>query len=203
MRTKLLKPAFTFALFLTVCGTSLMVSAENPIANTEYGKVRGQLEDSIAVFKGVRYGADTATTRFQAPKKPAPWSGVRDAYEFGNQAPQSALGMAGGLFTSWENRTTNSEDTLFLNVWTPALNDNKKRPVMVWFHGGGFAAGSGASHAYDGVRLAKRGDVVVVTVNHRLNVFGHLYLAEFGKQFADSGNVGILDLKLALAWWPP
>lgn len=172
----------------------------NPVADTEYGKVRGRVEEGINVFKGVRYGADTSTTRFQAPAKPEPWEGIADAFEYGNQTPQRAGGSGGGLFASWANRMEDSEDSLFLNIWTPGLNDGKKRPVMVWFHGGGFSSGSGSSHGYDGVRLANRGDVVVVTVNHRLNVFGHLYLSEFDQQFADSGNAGILDLKLALEW---
>jgi len=175
--------------------------AADPIATTKYGKVRGKIEDGINVFKGVRYGADTATTRFQAPRAPASWSDVLDAFDYGNQTPQASGGDGGGLFKSWANRKANSEDCLFLNVWTPGLRDNKKRPVMVWFHGGGFSSGSGSSHGYDGVRLAKRGDVVVVTVNHRLNVFGHLYLAQLGgAKFADSGNTGVLDLVHSLKW---
>jgi para-nitrobenzyl esterase len=171
-----------------------------PIATTRAGKVRGAEDNGIKVFKGVRYGADTATTRFQAPKPPEPWTGLVDALDFGAQAPQPAGGDGGGLFRSWANRRPDSEDCLFLNVWTPGLGDGKKRPVMVWLHGGGFTSGSGASHAYDGARLARRGDVVVITVNHRLNAFGHLYLAEFGPRFADSGNAGILDIVLALQW---
>lgn len=169
-------------------------------ATTQAGKVRGLVEDGVNVFKGVRYGADTATTRFRAPAKPAPWRDVVDAFDYGNQTPQAAGGGGGGLFGSWANRKEDSEDCLFLNVWTPALRDGKKRPVMVWFHGGGFAAGSGSSFAYDGVRLANRGDVVVVSVNHRLNIFGHLSLAEFGEQYADSGNAGVLDLIQSLEW---
>lgn len=175
-------------------------AAEGSILETRHGRVRGATEAGINVFKGVRYGADTAATRFQPPASPEPWGGVVDALEFGNQAPQFAGGDAGGLFTSWANRMPDSEDCLFLNVWTPGVADGKKRPIMVWLHGGGFLAGSGASHAYDGVRLAQRGDVVVITINHRLNYFGHLYLAEFGDRFADSGNVGVLDIVLALQW---
>ena len=172
------------------------------IAATAYGRVRGAVEDGILVFKGIRYGADTATTRFQPPVPPSPWSDVEDALNYGNSARQVPLGSGGGLFTSWRTNPAPalSEDCLFLNVWTPALDDGGKRPVMVWLHGGGFTSGSGSSNAYDGVRLANRGDVVVVTVNHRLNIFAHLYLAEFGEQFADSGNVGILDLIQSLEW---
>ena len=173
-----------------------------PIAATKAGKVRGFTLDGIKVFLGVRSGADTATTRFAAPKPPQPWSGVRDALEYGAQAPQpvGGSGDGGGLFKSWARKTSMGEDCLFLNVWTPALRDGKKRPIMLWFHGGGFAAGSGASTAYEGTRLCQRGDVVVVTVNHRLNLFGHLYLAQYGEPFADSGNAGILDLVLAMQW---
>lgn len=187
---------------LSALGASGPGAATNaaPILETTYGRVRGAVEDGIAVFKGVRYGADTATTRFQPPKPPEPWSGVVDALDFGPQAPQASGGDGGGLFTSWANRRPDSEDCLFLNVWTPGVADGKQRPIMVWLHGGGFAAGSGSSHAYDGVRLANRGDVVVVTINHRLNLFGHLYLAQYGERFADSGNVGVLDIVQALEW---
>jgi para-nitrobenzyl esterase len=191
---------------LIIPATVFAADGSEPIATTRAGKIRGAKEGGIYVFKGVRYGADTAKTRFQAPQAPQPWNGIVDALDYGNQTPQASAGDGGGLFKSWANRRTDSEDCLFLNVWTPGLRDQKKRPVMVWFHGGGFSSGSGASHAYDGVRLAKRGDVVVVTVNHRLNVFGHLYLtglgvAEMGDgKFADSGNVGVLDLVHSLQW---
>lgn len=175
-----------------------------PTVATRAGDVRGFIEDGIIVFKGVRYGADTAQTRFAAPMPPAPWSEVRDARNYGASAPQEPYppGTAGGLFESWatDPAPPNSEDTLFLNIWTPALRDGRKRPVMVWFHGGGFSRGSGSSNAYDGIRLARRGDVVVVTVNHRLNLFGHLYLARYGQQFTHSGNAGVLDLVLSLEW---
>lgn len=175
-----------------------------PTVATRAGDVRGFIEDGIIVFKGVRYGADTAQTRFAAPMPPAPWSEVRDARNYGPSAPQEPYppGTAGGLFESWatDPAPPNSEDTLFLNIWTPALRDGRKRPVMVWFHGGGFSRGSGSSNAYDGIRLARRGDVVVVTVNHRLNLFGHLYLARYGQQFTHSGNAGVLDLVLSLEW---
>jgi para-nitrobenzyl esterase len=179
----------------------LLYASAEPIATTKAGKVRGKVEDGIYVFKGVRYGADTAKTRFAVAREPEPWGGVADAFDYGNQTPQAVAGDGGGLFKSWANRRPDSEDCLFLNVWTPGLAASAKRPVMVWFHGGGFTSGSGSSFAYDGVRLAQRRDVVVVTVNHRLNIFGHLYLATLGgSRFADSGNVGILDLVHSLKW---
>jgi para-nitrobenzyl esterase len=198
-RRTLIKAVAATAAISAVAGPS-RAEASGPVAVTTAGKVRGAVQDGINVFKGVRYGADTATTRFQAPRPPQSWPEIRDALDFGNQAPQPAGGEAGGLFRSWANRKPDSEDCLFLNVWTPGVADGKKRPVMVWLHGGGFTSGSGASNGYDGGRLARRGDVVVITINHRLNLFGHLFLAEFGPEFADSGNAGILDIVLALQW---
>lgn len=175
--------------------------ASQPVVATKFGQVRGQLEDGVAVFKGVRYGADTSTARFQPPRDPEPWSDVKEATGYANSAPQGVGGDGGGLFKSWrpDPPLPTSEDCLFLNVWTPAA-DGKKRPVLVWFHGGGFATGSGSSYAYDGVRLAKRGDVVVVTTNHRLNMFGYLNLAGYGAPFEDSGAVGALDMIHSLKW---
>ena len=178
------------------------VSAAEPIAETAHGRVRGVVEDGIFTFKGIRYGADAATTRFAAPAKPGPWDGELDATSFGASCPQTPTGNPAGLFTSWrpDPAPPLEEDCLFLNVWTPALADGGKRPVMVWFHGGGFTSGNGASRGYDGVRLARRGDVVVVTVNHRLNVFGYLALGHYGEGFADSPVAGVLDMVLALEW---
>ncbi len=173
-----------------------------PVATSEYGSVRGTVEDGIYTFKGIRYGADTATTRFAAPARPEPWDDVADTTTFGASCPQTPTGNPGGLFSSWrpDPAPPLSEDCLFLNVWTPGLSNGGARPVMVWFHGGGFSSGNGASRAYDGVRLARRGDVVVVTVNHRLNVFGYLALDHYGEGFEDSPVAGVLDMIQALQW---
>jgi para-nitrobenzyl esterase len=167
--------------------------ANGPIATTVHGKVRGVEVNGIKVFKGVRYGADTAPRRFMPALPPQPWTGVADALAYGPACPQT------------RTQEAVSEDCLFLNVWTPAALDGKggggKRPVMVYVHGGAHANGSGSDPLYDGVNLARRGDVVVVTVNHRLNVFGYGYLAALGgPDLADSGNVGNLDLVMALEW---
>ncbi|MEO8682784.1 MAG: carboxylesterase family protein, partial [Vicinamibacterales bacterium] len=160
------------------------------VATTTAGRIRGRIVEGIRIFKGVRYGADTATRRFLPPIASQPWTGVRDAFEFGPMAPQPSTG----------GRPI-GEDCLHLNVWTPGLRDGAKRAVMVWFHGGAYSSGTSNEIETDGARLSRRGDVVVVTVNHRLNAFGYLYLAEYGgAELADSGNAGMLDLVLALQW---
>ncbi|MCS3748601.1 para-nitrobenzyl esterase [Xanthomonas arboricola] len=160
-----------------------------PLAQVRSGALRGYREQGICVFKGIPYGGDTAARRFQAPVPETPWQGVRDASAFGAAAPQPKASEP------------TSEDCLFLNVWTPALRDGGKRPILFYIHGGGYTTGSGSDPLYDGVRLCKRGDVVVITVNHRLNLFGYLSLAQLGDaSFADSGNAGQLDLIQALQW---
>ena len=160
-----------------------------PVARTRHGPVRGYRDQGVSVFKGVRYGADTGPRRFQPPVPPQPWTEVRDAMAYGAASPQGGRGDE-----------PTSEDCLFLNVWTPALRDGARRPVMVYVHGGAYSTGSGSAALYDGVRLARRGDVVVVSLNHRLNAFGYAYLARLVPELADSGNAGQLDLVLALRW---
>jgi para-nitrobenzyl esterase len=184
-----------------------------PVAKTTNGKVRGRVVgQGVLCFKGVSYGMDTAQTRFAAPRPPTPWSDVRDAFVWGPRAPQvtgarpqyesaKVPALEAGYHLP-PDEGVESEDCLHLNVWTPALRDGKKRPVMVYIHGGAYSNGTVNAELYDGTRLAQRGDVVVVTVNHRLNLFGYLYLAELlpGQGFEDSGNAGQLDLVLALQW---
>jgi para-nitrobenzyl esterase len=161
----------------------------DPVAMTRHGPVRGYRDGPVSVFKGVRYGADTGPRRFQPPAPPQPWTNPAAATTYGPACPQRGRGEG-----------TMSEDCLFLNVWTPAL-DGARRPVMVYIHGGAYSTGSGSAALYDGARLARRGDVVVVTLNHRLNAFGYAYLARLGgPDLADSGNAGQLDLLLALNW---
>ncbi len=179
--------------------------AAEPIVETTAGKLRGALVDGINVFKGIPYGASTAgANRFMAPQKPAAWSGVRDALHLGPQAPQNPNAWSPALQALWPkpmggDPEPNSEDCLVLNVWTKGLKDGKKRPVMVWIHGGGFSFGSDGP--YPGLNLAKFGDIVVVGINHRLNVFGYLYLGEVGgAKFAQSGNAGMLDIVASLEW---
>ena len=188
--------------------------AADPVAKTTNGKVSGgyKAAEGIAWFKGIPYGMDTAKTRFAAPKRPVAWDGVRECVEWGPRAPQTV-----GARPEYESAKAaearpgyhlpadegvQREDCLHVNVWTPGLRDGKKRPVMFYIHGGAFANGTANAQLYDGTRLAKRGDVVVVTVNHRLNSFGYMYLAGAlpGQGFEDSGNAGQLDLVLALEW---
>ncbi len=164
------------------------------IAETAFGKVRGVDQAGIKTFKGIPYGANTAgARRFQPPADPAHWTGVRDALAWGPTAPQSDPGAAAAA--------AEGEDCLVLNIWTPALRDGHKRPVLFWCHGGGFATGSGSGPGTDGANLARRGDVVVVTINHRLNALGFAHLEEFGgPEFGESGGVGMLDIVHALRW---
>ena len=164
-------------------------SRQNPVAPTIAGSVRGYVEDGISIFKGIRYGTDTASRRFMPPEAPPPWKEVTEAFDYGASAPQDGTDAM------------ISEDCLFLNVWTPGLGSNASRPVMFYIHGGAYSHGSGSSPLYDGRALCQRGNVVVVTVNHRLNAFGYLYLQRFAPgTLPDSGNVGQLDLVLALRW---
>src|SRR6185295_18783406 len=174
-------------------------------AETTFGSVRGVDAAGIKTFKGIPYGASTAgKNRFMPPVDPAKWTGVRDALAYGASAPQrepGAGGAANDLAVAGAGLPGESEDCLVLNVWTPAVGDGRKRPVMVWCHGGGFATGSGSSPVTDGTNLARRGDVVVVSINHRLNVLGFTSLAQLGgNEFAQSGAVGMLDIVHALKW---
>ena len=171
-----------------------------PVVDTLLGKVRGLQDGPLHRFKGLSYGASTEGRRFLPPRAPEPWTGVRDAVRVGDRCPQAELKVMPESRAS-ETHEPMSEDCLFLNVWTAGLKGSGKRPVMVWLHGGGFANGSGANIRYDGSNLALRHDVVAVTLNHRLNAFGYLYLADLlGEPYAASGDVGMMDIVLALQW---
>ncbi|MGB5050116.1 MAG: carboxylesterase family protein [Caldilineaceae bacterium] len=158
---------------------------------TSYGKLRGRRKAGVNIFQGIPYaGRASGEYRFRRPAELQPWAGVRDALQLGAPAVQPPR----------QNEPEPSEDCLFLNIWTPA-NDNGKRPVMFYSHGGGFVIGSGGSPLQDGTNLARNFDVVVVQSNHRLGLLGFLYLDELaGSEYAGSGNQGILDIAAALAW---
>jgi para-nitrobenzyl esterase len=182
------------------------------VVRTKYGPVQGLIEDGVSAYKGIRYAAPPiGKLRFMPPAPPPSFTNVYDASDFGAPAMQ----MAGGttvianndfgfqmhrVFTTPSELKIQNEDCLYLNVWTPAP-DRKKRPVMVWIHGGGFAYGSGSQPIYQPDGLARHHDVVAVSLNHRLNVFGYLNLAEaMGPDYASSGTVGMQDLVAALQW---
>jgi para-nitrobenzyl esterase len=174
------------------------------VVATSNGPVRGYRANGLQIFKGLRYGAPpVGALRFAPPRKPAPWTEPADAIALG--APAIQTGVKPGETTGGRSagdppapgQPGTDEDCLFINVWTPGLTG--RRPVMVWLHGGGFAAGSGGAAMYDGAALARRGDAVIVTVNHRLNVFGYLNLAEFGGH-PSSGEAGMLDIVQVLEW---
>jgi para-nitrobenzyl esterase len=179
-------------------------SYESPVVRTTYGPVRGASRNGVVCFKGIPYaGSPAGKNRFKAPPPLEPWSGVRDALVYGPASIQ----------TTDPNRPKNlpmfptSEDSLFLNVWTPAFWDGEKRPVMFYSHGGGFATGNGGAETphddtiHDGSALARNYDVVVVTTNHRLSLLGYLYLGDIlGEEYAASGCAGMLDIVAALRW---
>jgi para-nitrobenzyl esterase len=171
-------------------------------AATTLGRVRGTERRGIKAFKGIPYGASTAgKNRFMAPMDPAGWTDVRDTLDYGARAPQAPPRARGAADEQGATPgQTESEDCLLLNVWTPGLNDNGKRPVIMWCHGGGFNTGSGAAPVNDGTNLGLRGDIVTVTTNHRLNVLGYTYLGEIDRNFEQSGALGVLDLVKALEW---
>ncbi|HEY9544044.1 carboxylesterase/lipase family protein [Prevotella sp.] len=214
LNTKTILVATAMGLMTYGCGNlgkAVKGSAENVsevitdstvvVTAVEQGQIAGYQTMGVNIFKGVPYAK---ADRFMPPTAPDGWKGIRSCRAYGPTCPQGAR-------SGWENDEASfafdwddghaGEDCLRLNIWTQGLSDNKKRPVMVWFHGGGFAAGSGQElPSYDGTNLAKDGDVVVVTVNHRLNVLGFLDLSAFGERYAKSGNVGMLDLVESLRW---
>ena len=179
----------------------LLTSAEATVVQTATGKVAGYVDDGIYTYKGIPYAK---AERFMPPVPADSWEGVRSSRAYGPTAPQ---GKRMGWYSdeqafsfSWDDGFPD-ENCLRVNIWTPGINDGKKRPVMVWLHGGGYSSGSGQElPSYDGRNLAEKGDVVVVTLNHRLNVLGFLDLSAYGEKYAHSGNAGLLDMVAALDW---
>jgi para-nitrobenzyl esterase len=192
--------------------TTIVASPSKNVVETDSGKIFGYQRDGVITFKGIPYGAATeGNRRFMPPMRPVPWPGVRSALYWGPVSPQPLTstidGRRGGwghdreaFMFEWEDGH-DSEDCLRLNVWTPSINDNARRPVMVWLHGGGYEFGSSQElRMYPGENLVRRGDVVAVSVNHRLGVLGFANLMDYGRRYASSPNVGMLDLVAALQW---
>ena len=215
MKTLLLSVLTTSTILLASCiGTNklekktdlidtcqITATSETAIANTESGLVAGYLENGIQIYKGIPYAK---AERFMPPVKAEKWEGIRSSRDYGPTCPQ---GRRMGWYRdehafafNWDDGYAD-ENCMRLNIWTPGTKCTKKRPVMVWLHGGGYSAGSGQELiSYDGTNWAQKGDVVVVTLNHRLNVLGFLDLSAYGDKYATSGNAGLLDIVAALQW---
>lgn len=193
---------FLALLFVTQVGFSQIQTGENvAITNTESGKVRGYIHEGIYTYKGIPYAE---AKRFELPQKPKNWSGIRSSMEYGPVAPlptPTTSVMDESEFVFNHDWGFTNEDCMRINVWTPGISDGKKRPVMFWIHGGGFTTGSSQElPSYDGENLAKKGDVVVVSINHRLNILGYLDLSAYGEKYKKSANLSVLDMKAALEW---
>lgn len=177
-----------------------------PVVETQYGKIRGMNHQGVKTFKGVRYGASTeGKNRFMPPKPPESWTGIADVFDYGQISPQTPADRRGDYtnLIMWDQQPGGiGEDCLMLNVWTRSVNDDAKRAVLVIFHGGGFATGSGNAMGYDGHDAARHDDVVVVSVTHRLACFGFLHLADLGapEEFKYAGVTGAMDMAAALEW---
>lgn len=185
---------------VTAQSPEIVASDNDALAQTTYGKVAGYVDNGIFTFKGIPYAQ---AQRFMPPEPPQAWTEIRSCRAYGPTCPQDV--RAGwqsdqqAFVFNWDDGHPD-EDCQRLNIWTPAMKNGKAKPVMVWLHGGGYAAGSGNElPSYDGAALAAKG-VVLVSVNHRLNILGFLDLSAFGKKYAASGNAGMLDIVAALEW---
>jgi para-nitrobenzyl esterase len=182
-----------------------IASDQQAVVETSAGKVRGYIHNGIFTFKGMPYGESPAGKgRFAPPTKAKPWTGLRSSMHYGHLAPQPVRTSWGddevAFVYDWDDGLQ-GEDCLCVNVWSPGVNDNRKRPVMVYLHGGGFYFGSSQElPSLDGENLSRRGGVVVASINHRLGILGYLNLADYGADYASSSNVGMLDIVLALQW---
>lgn len=216
MRARTIIFAVAAGLMAAACGPApawtnfdkeqLQIGKDIAIVPTQYGKIQGYIMRDVYTFLGIPYGHETSGEyRFMPPAAPESWDGVRPCLFYGPSCPQNVYGRfpeSYGAFVDHWNYDEISEDCLRLNLWTPSINDGKKRPVLVWLHGGGFANGNGIEHdGYNGENFSRYGDVVYISVNHRLNSLGYSDLAGVGgEKYAHSGNVGMLDIVAALEW---
>ncbi|MBN8822927.1 MULTISPECIES: carboxylesterase family protein [unclassified Spirosoma] len=193
-------PLLTIAQAPKTAPTPIMAGKDIAVAPTASGKVRGYIHNGTFTFKGIPYAK---AERFMGPSKPDSWTGVRSSMTYGPVCPMDPTTSTYDEieFPFHHDWGYTNENCLSLNVWTPQLTEAKKRPVMVWFHGGGFTAGSSVElPSYDGENLSKKGDVVVVTINHRLNILGFLDLSAYGDKYKNSPNAGLMDLVASLQW---
>lgn len=186
-------------------GPQLQIGDHIAIAETEYGKVKGYIMRGIYTYLGIPYAAEASgKNRFMPPQKHESWEGIRPTVFYGNSAPQDVYSRAStsyDMFVDHWNYDEISENCLCLNIWTQGIADGKRRPVIVWLHGGGFSRGNGIEQdGYNGENIARYGDVVYCSINHRLGVFGFTDLSAFGEKYKDSGNAGLLDMVAALQW---
>jgi len=198
---KTLFSALLMTCALTATAQVFDSSTEATKAQTKYGQVAGYIERGVYTYKGIPYAQ---AERFQPAQEPQAWQGIRSSRHWGPVCPQAKnngwRNDQTAFFYQW-NDGFQDEDCLRLNIWTKGLNDGKKRPVLFWLHGGGYTSGNGQEHpGYDGRNLADKGDVVVVTINHRLNVLGFLDLSSFGEKYRESANLGMTDIVAALRW---
>jgi len=191
---------FPFAFSQTNTDAAIIASKNIAVVPTESGKLRGYIHKGVYTYKGIPYAQ---ADRFMPPSKPQPWTDVRTALTYGPVCPTDPTTTVNDAIEFPFNHDWgySNEHCQSLNVLTPMINDGKKRPVMVWLHGGGFSAGSSVElPSYDGENLSKKGDVVVVTVNHRLNALGFLDLSAYSGKYKSSANVGMMDIVAALQW---
>ena len=192
---------FCFLCISFAAKTQLVTGESIAVTNTNAGKVRGYINNSIFTYKGIPYAE---AKRFEPPQKTKSWEGIRSSLAYGPVAPlmdATTSVQDEGEFVFHHDWGYTNENCLVLNVWTPGISGAKKRPVMFWIHGGGFTAGSSQElPSYDGESLAKKGDVVVVSINHRLNILGFLDLSAYGEKYKHSANASMRDIKAALEW---
>ena len=186
-----------------VARAALEAGEKIAVVSTQHGDVRGYIDDGVYAFKGIPYAA---ADRFMPPRAPEPWNNVRQCTIFAPRAMQRTSTQWGGqgddeFGFQFSREPQDEKESLVVNVWTNGINDGKKRPVWVWIHGGGYASGSANQLPFfDGRSMAHKGDIVVVTVNHRLNILGYLDLRGLGGKYSDSVNLGMQDLVVALQW---
>lgn len=185
-------------MFIKKLTKQVICEPDNPVVCTKYGKLRGLIVDDTYIFRGVKY-ADAK--RFRMPEEPEAWEGIKDAIVYGTVCPEVETVLPHDQYNVPHVFYPQDENCQYLNIWTQSIDKKAKCPVMVWLHGGGFSTGSGIEHfAYDGENMSSYNDIVVVTLNHRLNLLGYLNLSEYGEEYKYSANHGMADIVAALRW---